>query len=509
MAPETDNDVFFFVSEVGFPFTLAGATVNLTGPNGYNETITTGNPIGDLFENVPYGDYNYTISLDCYETVSGSVTSECIGGGQGVSVFAEMAPETDNDVFFFVSEVGFPFTLAGATVNLTGPNGYNETITTGNPIGDLFENVPYGDYNYTISLDCYETVSGSVTSECIGGGQGVSVFAEMTPETTENVFFFVGFPLPVSGATVNLVGPNGYDETIISGNPVGDVFENVPYGEYTYTVEGQCSDVITGFVMVECVPGPQSVEVFVNLEDSTDNDVIFFVGDPEVIDGLSVQLTGSNGFDQTIVTGNAQGDYFFDVPFGEYTYTISGNCAETITGSLIVECTPDLPAIPVFENPSITELDTTVTQEGNTLTAQVTGVSYQWIDCDTGEPIEGADQQSYEVTADGTYAVIITDGNCSQQSECIDVTLLGVQDYALEGITFYPNPTTDRVNFDLPFTLDQGQLMLYDLSGQLIERISFEATDKLELNMSRYATGIYLVQIESQGRLFTAKLVRE
>jgi hypothetical protein len=136
-------------------------------------------------------------------------------------------------------------------------------------------------------------------------------------------------------------------------------------------------------------------------------------------------------------------------------------------------------------------------------------VSYQWIDCDTGEPIEGADQQSYEVTADGTYAVIITDGNCSQQSECIDVTLLGVQDYALEGITFYPNPTTDRVNFDLPFTLDQGQLMLYDLSGQLIERISFEATDKLELNMSRYATGIYLVQIESQGRLFTAKLVRE
>jgi hypothetical protein len=65
-------------------------------------------------------------------------------------------------VFFFV---GSPLTLQGATVSLFDSEGFFQTLTTGNFLGDIFENVPYGDYNYTIELDCYETISGSITVE--------------------------------------------------------------------------------------------------------------------------------------------------------------------------------------------------------------------------------------------------------------------------------------------------------------------------------------------------------
>jgi hypothetical protein len=308
--------VFFFV---GSPLPISGATVNMTGPNGYNETLVTGNPVGDLFENVPFGVYDYTITKDCYETVTGSVTVACIGGGMGVSVFENPAEETTNNVFFFV---GSPLPISGATVNMTGPNGYNETLVTGNPIGDLFENVPFGVYDYTITKDCYETVTGSVTVECLGGGMGVSVFENPAEETTNNVFFFVGSPLPISGATVNMTGPNGYNETLVTGNPVGDLFENVP--------------------------------------------------------------------------------------FGVYDYTITKDCYETVTGSVTVECLGGGMGVSVFENPAEIILDLSVTATSTTLSANATGVTYQWIDCDTNTAIPGAINQVFEPTESGNYAVEIT-----------------------------------------------------------------------------------------------------
>ncbi|KGO78650.1 hypothetical protein Q763_17395 [Flavobacterium beibuense F44-8] len=71
------------------------------------------------------------------------------------------------------------------------------------------------------------------------------------------------------------------------------------------------------------------------------------------------------------------------------------------------------------------ELDNSVTLEGSVLTAtEVTeGVTYQWIDCNNEDtPVEGATMQSFTPIADGNYAVIITNGGCNVQSDCMEVT---------------------------------------------------------------------------------------
>ena len=45
----------------------------------------------------------------------------------------------------------------------------------------------------------------------------------------------------------------------------------------------------------------------------------------------------------------------------------------------------------------------------------------QWIDCNNGQPVAGATSQSFAATTPGTYAVIVTDGACSDTSECFEL----------------------------------------------------------------------------------------
>ena len=64
-------------------------------------------------------------------------------------------------------------------------------------------------------------------------------------------------------------------------------------------------------------------------------------------------------------------------------------------------------------------IDTSISATSSTLTANLSGATYQWIDCNNGNsPIPGVTGQSYTPSSDGTYAVIIDNGNCSDTSSC-------------------------------------------------------------------------------------------
>ncbi|MCZ4410777.1 T9SS type A sorting domain-containing protein, partial [Cryomorphaceae bacterium 1068] len=101
-------------------------------------------------------------------------------------------------------------------------------------------------------------------------------------------------------------------------------------------------------------------------------------------------------------------------------YTITLDCYETLSGSVTVECIGGGQGVSVFAIPVEIVLDTEVTlEEGNILISSATGVTYQWIDCATEEPIEGATNQFFVALEEGEYAVILTQNNCSATSECI------------------------------------------------------------------------------------------
>ena len=74
-------------------------------------------------------------------------------------------------------------------------------------------------------------------------------------------------------------------------------------------------------------------------------------------------------------------------------------------------------------------VDTSVTQNGAVLTANHTGISYQWLDCNNGfAPIPGATNKSFTATAVGSYAVIVLQSGCYDTSGCRAVTTVGLSD---------------------------------------------------------------------------------
>lgn len=77
-------------------------------------------------------------------------------------------------------------------------------------------------------------------------------------------------------------------------------------------------------------------------------------------------------------------------------------------------------------------INTAVLIAGNTITAGASGLTYQWLDCDNAfAPIAGETNQDFTATVDGNYAVVITDGSCSDTSSCVNIIICSALDLSV------------------------------------------------------------------------------
>ena len=75
-----------------------------------------------------------------------------------------------------------------------------------------------------------------------------------------------------------------------------------------------------------------------------------------------------------------------------------------------------------YFNVFVDTVDISVIQNGTTLTSNATGATYQWIDCGNGnDSIAGEINATYNAAAIGSYAVIVTEGSCSDTSACVAI----------------------------------------------------------------------------------------
>lgn len=116
--------------------------------------------------------------------------------------------------------------------------------------------------------------------------------------------------------------------------------------------------------------------------------------------------------------------------------------------------------------------DLAVSQQGNTLTVAEAGAGYQWIDCNTGEPIPGATGQSFTIMEDGDYAVVVTKGGCSATSAC--GLAVGTVEPVKPGLgaAVFPNPSDGRFTLTLSWA---AEAFLCDASGRLLYRKYYRA----------------------------------
>lgn len=87
-----------------------------------------------------------------------------------------------------------------------------------------------------------------------------------------------------------------------------------------------------------------------------------------------------------------------------------------------------------------------VSQSAITLTADLAGAGYQWIDCDNNQAISGETNQSYTPAQAGNYAVIVSEPSCSDTSDCVSFSpSVGINEIEEQYIAPYPNPTTNHL----------------------------------------------------------------
>ncbi len=158
----------------------------------------------------------------------------------------------------------------------------------------------------------------------------------------------------------------------------------------------------------------------------------------------------------------------------------------------------------------LVSVDNTVSQiiAPPTITANQNGATYQWINCSTDSPLAGENGQTFVATTNGTYAVEVTIGSCTERSECIQVDTLGLEEFSEEEIKVYPNPVISNLNIEFLNSEAEAAVKLYDVSGKLILSTNTDGTFT-SLDLKEMPQGIYFLNLETSEKSGTFKIVKE
>ena len=188
-----------------------------------------------------------------------------------------------------------------------------------------------------------------------------------------------------------------------------------------------------------------------------------------------------------------------------HNYTCPGVKQVTLTVTNTV-CDPDQVetiTLPVTITDSQNAFTTNVTIGDASLMADrdLTGTTYQWIDCDNGNAlIPNATTQIYQPeNIAGFYAVQLTTNGCVSISDCFSLTALSVGNFDNKSIRLLPNPTNGKLEISNA-QMEVINVKVYNLLGVLIGNT---------LDISNCASGIYIVQVETSHGIFSQKVVKK
>lgn len=189
---------------------------------------------------------------------------------------------------------------------------------------------------------------------------------------------------------------------------------------------------------------------------------------------------------------------------GSYTWGVNNQTYNSSNTYVVSNgCQTEELVLTILPNPDVT---TTVVTE--TITANASNATYQWIDCNNANnPIAGATNQSFTALISGNYAVEVTNNGCTATSTCVFINLSSVlENEHVSTLQMYPNPVFDIINIK---TEKIGVLTIFSVEGKLIEVIELNSLSN-NIDVSHYSKGVYIVRfIENNGTYHTAKFTKE
>lgn len=161
---------------------------------------------------------------------------------------------------------------------------------------------------------------------------------------------------------------------------------------------------------------------------------------------------------------------------GSYTamLTAANGCDSVATLTLTINPGPQTPTVNVINTADYVELST----------PSQANASYQWVNCPNYDVILGEDSSTFVVTANGNYAVIVTDNCGSDTSSCTTISTLGFDENEAFVVVY---PTFLETNGWLNVSADHWTL--HDSFGKILGSISSDE----KLIQMKYPAGVYLL----------------
>lgn len=438
-----------------------GTSYSWTGPNGFTSSLQ--NPT--ISSSTAGMSGSYTVTVTDAGCSSNSVTVVVVNNTP-VSSASNTGPYCSGENILLSSS-------GGTSYSWTGPNGFTSSLQ--NPVLSSSTLLMSGTYTVTVTdgnCSSVSTTNVSVSSPPVAGSSNTGPYCE-----GDDIFLSAS-----GGSSYSWSGPGGFTSSL--QNPVINGSVTGMAGVYSVVVGiGTCFDNSATTVVVNPLPnafasnsGPYCVGEDISLNATG---------------GTSYAWTGPNGFtsssqNPTITNSTA-------VDAGVYSVMVSdGTCDATSNTSVIVN---NLPV-------------NTVTVNGFQLISdQLTG-NWQWLDCNNGMGIISGETNSvFNPSANGIYAVEVTENGCTDTSACTVITGIGIGESFSDGIiAVYPNPAVDYLQIQMNELTNETYFEIAEISGKVIMNGKLNSGYNI-LSLTQIPVGIYLLKIGNSAE-YCGKIVK-
>ena len=244
------------------------------------------------------------------------------------------------------------------------------------------------------------------------------------------------------------------------------------------------------------VPNPSfgygKVDAFAAL--NTSNYTLSIGNDQNVCDGDSVLLSSPSFSAYQWTTGDTTQSFYVDT-------TVSDIVVEVVnaSGCISHSDTVDVTWLPSPIKPLL------VVNGNDTLTYSTT-LDLQWY-YNTANINDETDTTLF-ARYNGDYYVRVTNASgCSAVSDTVTITTIGIEESVSELFSIYPNPTRGVITVDMKSNQFENVRVVNLLGEILLEQKISNKNNKIELNISSFAEGVYYIQLNSISGNYLQKLV--
>jgi hypothetical protein len=420
------------------------------------------------------------------------------------------------------SSAGWTQAVAGATVVSTGngqgtlvPVPLSITIPAGQQCGFLLICTSGGvAYTNGTLVGAPWATNGDMTIYQ-GTGRGVPAFtgATFSPRNINCTLYFGSSAcsqdrVPVSAvASPGVSVALGNDTTLCGNSYTLDAGTNATFYNWSNSDTTQTTTVTSS--------GTYSVVVSDSFGCEASDDIILTLSIPPAVN-LGNDTTLCNGASIILDAGN---------PGSAYNWSTGGTGQQeqvSIAATVSVAVTDSFGCI----GSDTVVIATGVTPAaGFNFTVGGAGLTYSFTDQSTGTPTawawdfgdsntDNVQNPSHTYAAPGSYTVTLTVTNdCGTDVFTQSITVVSVEQALAGGVvSLYPNPNNGRFKLEFRGLLADGvELRIMDVKGQVIMEASIEEQGSFvkEVDMTRFAKGMYLLQITAEGEQIMQRFVVE